>query len=66
MILERGEGVSIPAHSDFLKKVPQVLGGGAGHFSFTYRDFTAKVPKVLGDEMSEEFRTSLKDAYGRN
>ncbi len=31
-----------------------------------HRDFTAKVPKVLGKEMSEKFRTSLKDAYGRN
>ena len=31
-----------------------------------HRDFTAKVPKVLGEEMCEKFRTSLKDAYGRD
>jgi hypothetical protein len=34
---QRGEGESTLAHSDFLKKVPQVLGGGAGNFSDTYR-----------------------------
>lgn len=39
---ERGEGEAILAHSDFLKKVPQVLGGGAGNFSFTYRDVQNK------------------------
>jgi phage antirepressor YoqD-like protein len=31
-----------------------------------HRDFTAKAPRVLGEEMSEKFRTSLKDAYGRD
>jgi hypothetical protein len=28
--------------------------------------FMAKVPKVIGEEMCEKFRTSLKDAYGRD
>jgi phage antirepressor YoqD-like protein len=39
---ERGDGEAILAHSDLLKKVPQVLGGGAGNFSFTYRDVQNK------------------------
>ena len=34
---QRGDGEATLAHSDFLKKVPQVLGDGAGNFSFTYR-----------------------------
>ena len=34
---ERGKGEATLAHSDFLKKVPQVLGGGHGNFSDTYR-----------------------------
>lgn len=34
---QRGEGEAVLAHSDFLKKVPQVLGGGHGNFSDTYR-----------------------------
>lgn len=33
---QRGVGAAELAHSDFLKKVPQVLGGGAGNFSDTY------------------------------
>lgn len=37
-----------------------------GEAELRHRDFTAKVPKVLGEEMSEKFRTSLKDAYGRD
>lgn len=39
---QRGEGEATLAHSDFLKKVPQVLGDGAGNFSFTYRDVQNK------------------------
>ena len=39
---------------------------GDGESELRHRDFTAKVPKVLGEEMSEKFRTSLKDAYGRD
>ena len=40
---QRGEDAPILAHSDFLKKVPQVLGEiGAGNFSFTYRDVQNK------------------------
>jgi len=39
---------------------------GEGESELRHRDFTAKVPKVLGEEMSEKFRTSLKDAYGRD
>lgn len=39
---QRGEGEATLAHSDFLKKVPQVLGEGAGNFSFTYRDVQNK------------------------
>lgn len=36
---QRGEGESVLAHSDFLKKVPQVLGEkDAGKFSSIYRD----------------------------
>lgn len=34
---QRGEGEATLAHSDLLKKVPQVLGGGHGNFSDTYR-----------------------------
>ena len=34
---QRGEGAAVLAHSDFLKKVPQVLGGGHGNFSDTYQ-----------------------------
>lgn len=37
-----------------------------GEAELRHRDFTAKVPKVLGEEMSEKFRTSLKDSYGRD
>lgn len=36
-----------------------------GEAELRHRDFCAKVPKVLGEEMSEKFRTSLKDSYGR-
>lgn len=39
---QRGEGDAVLAHSDFLKKVPQVLGEGAGNFSCTYRDVQNK------------------------
>ncbi len=39
---QRGEGEAVLAHSDFLKKVPQVLGDGAGNFSCTYRDVQNK------------------------
>lgn len=40
---QRGEGEATLAHSDFLKKVPQVLGEtGAGNFSGTYRDVQNK------------------------
>jgi phage antirepressor YoqD-like protein len=39
---QREAGSSELAHSDFLKKVPLVLGGGAGNFSFTYRDVQNK------------------------
>lgn len=36
---QRGDDGAVLAHSDFLKKVPLVLGEvGAGSFSFTYRD----------------------------
>lgn len=38
---------------------------GDGEAELRHRDFTAKVPKVLGKEMSEKFRASLKDSYGR-
>lgn len=34
---QRGEGEATLAHADFLKKVPQVIGGGHGNFSDTYR-----------------------------
>jgi hypothetical protein len=34
---QRGEDGYILAHADFLKKVPQVLGGGHGNFSDTYQ-----------------------------
>lgn len=33
---QRGSGAAELAHSDFLKKVPQVLGGDAGKFSSVY------------------------------
>lgn len=33
----RGEGEAVLDHSDFMKKVPKVLGGGAGKFSDTYQ-----------------------------
>jgi hypothetical protein len=39
---------------------------GANEAELRHRDFTAKVPKVIGEEMSEKFRTSLKDSYGRD
>lgn len=40
---QRDEGAPELAHSDFLKKVPLVLGeNGAGNFSFTYRDVQNK------------------------
>lgn len=38
----------------------------AGEAELRHRDFCSKVPKVLGEEMSEKFRTSLKDSYGRD
>ena len=34
---QRGEGESELRHSDFLAKVPNVLGGGERNFSSTYR-----------------------------
>lgn len=36
--LNRGNDSAIVAHSDFLKKVPKVIGEGAGKFSSTYFD----------------------------
>jgi hypothetical protein len=56
---------------------PEILGGVTGtcespaasskegEAELRHRDFCVKVPKVLGEEMSEKFRASLKDAYGR-
>ena len=34
---QRKDGAAVLAHADFLKKVPQVLGGGHGNFSDTYK-----------------------------
>lgn len=34
---QRSDGAAVLAHSDFLKKVPQVLGRGHGNFSDTYQ-----------------------------
>ena len=39
---QRGEGEAELRHSDFLAKVPNVLGGGERNFSSTYRDVQNK------------------------
>ena len=39
---QRGEGDAELRHSDFLAKVPNVLGGGERNFSSTYRDVQNK------------------------
>ena len=69
----RKPGAALVPHSDFLKKVPQVLGGDAGNFSSIYFDsmnrqkpcynFPKREAMLMAMSYSYELQAQIFDAW---